>query len=749
MVDTPSVPRNLASGRRCRIGRSLLLLLAATSLPAWAQGEPCADYSAHPPILGTIGLPSGPVHWEDFTVSGGYAYIAEQYGDPGFGGHPRLGVVDVSDPTAPVYLGAVDSPNGVVPGRVAAWKEHAYLVIPFIGGGLGVVDASAPENPVWVRTMAAGGVSSFNDVAVRPETAPGAGDARLVAVVGAQTRLYSLSQPSNPVLMGSIPQVGELVVVVGDYAYTALDSVVKVIDISGTAPSLVTTVHVPEPVEYGEDLSAEGGFLCLATSSDNRKAIQVFDISSPGTISFVGAVDTFIATLAAEQSVAVHAGSAYVTALGGISMLSLSGPGSPALLGTFPGNRTALCADGDYLYTLSELSGLKIVDISAPAFVPLLGGLRFNRPSGLALRGQTAFVTHSAGLTSVDVSDPVLPVAIGNLSAPRGDVAIAGNYAYVGVSAQLNVVDIDDPAMMQIVASAPITGHVEALSVMDGVACVADAAGLEVFDVSNPLAPMLSSTIPVTGGARDVTIAAGHAFVTKNNGLLAIDISPPDSAHVVGALPMSEPFAVSVQDEFAYVTGWSLAIVDIANPSNLAIVSSTPLDGFGSSPAIDGTLLYVAEGYHVLAVDVSDPTSPFVAGLLPTPADAERVAVANGHLFIVEGLLAYPLHCPTTTAVEPASSSPVAPGIRIVPNPMSGTASFVLPVGIGAATGLAIHDVHGRLVRRWSRGSWGAAPAITWDGRDAGGRQVPAGVYWVRLGDDSRSPKTAKITVVR
>jgi flagellar hook assembly protein FlgD len=45
-----------------------------------------------------------------------------------------------------------------------------------------------------------------------------------------------------------------------------------------------------------------------------------------------------------------------------------------------------------------------------------------------------------------------------------------------------------------------------------------------------------------------------------------------------------------------------------------------------------------------------------------------------------------------------------------------------------------LHDLAGRVVRAWEAGAGAAAARnMTWDGRDAAGREAPAGLYIARL----------------
>jgi hypothetical protein len=89
---------------------------------------------------------------------------------------------------------------------------------------------------------------------------------------------------------------------------------------------------------------------------------------------------------------------------------------------------------------------------------------------------------------------------------------------------------------------------------------------------------------------------------------------------------------------------------------------------------------------------------------------------------------------PTTAVLEPG---PVAAGLRfetIFPNPSRSQAvmQYVLPRA--GVIRLSIHDLLGRRVALLAdRLEEAGAHAVTWEGRDARGTAVPAGIYWARL----------------
>ena len=82
------------------------------------------------------------------------------------------------------------------------------------------------------------------------------------------------------------------------------------------------------------------------------------------------------------------------------------------------------------------------------------------------------------------------------------------------------------------------------------------------------------------------------------------------------------------------------------------------------------------------------------------------------------------------------------------PNPMRAGTSFAVALPAGASAWVEILSISGRLVKRIDVVQAEAGREIAWDGTDAAGRRVPAGVYFVRLFGAPEVP-ARKLIVVR
>ena len=99
-------------------------------------------------------------------------------------------------------------------------------------------------------------------------------------------------------------------------------------------------------------------------------------------------------------------------------------------------------------------------------------------------------------------------------------------------------------------------------------------------------------------------------------------------------------------------------------------------------------------------------------------------------------------------------SAPVAAAggtalLTMRPNPTRGGTTLAFPLDRSARVTVSIHDAAGRVVRRLHDGALAAGRnELAWDGRNAGGAPIAAGVYYVRIVTGS-STRVGRIVVLR
>jgi hypothetical protein len=165
------------------------------------------------------------------AAQGNYAYVGEG---------PRLAVLDISDPTAPVKVGETSPLSGVIQ-DIAAAGDYVYAA----GGysyyaGLHIINVADPSAPATVGFYDAPG---SRDVAV-------AGNYGYVANGSEVLRVVDVSIPTTPTEVGFYKQTStsaSRVDVAGGYAYVAAgDEGLRIVDVS--TPSDPTEVgHYDTP----------------------------------------------------------------------------------------------------------------------------------------------------------------------------------------------------------------------------------------------------------------------------------------------------------------------------------------------------------------------------------------------------------------------------------------------------------------------------------------------------------------------
>ena len=172
--------------------------------------------------------------------------------------------------------------------------------------------------------------------------------------------------------------------------------------------------------------------------------------------------------------------------------------------------------------------------------------------------------------------------------------------------------------------------------------------------------------------------------------------------------------------------------------------------GFESSPARDGRVRLGA--FDAAGIDPGAELARFTlrrrANVTAGRASARGEAPDALHLERVRDVvLVGPAAIRGPAASLPA---PVAGLERVGPVPAAGRVGITYGVVADRATvDLTVHDVSGRRVRTLAAGAHGRGRyEVVWDGRDAAGGRVAAGIYFVRLSIDGEG-WTRKLAIVK
>lgn len=276
--------------------------------------------------------------------------------------------------------------------------------------------------------------------------------------------------------------------------------------------------------------------------------------------------------------------------------------------------------------------------------------------SDIDLKSNYAYIADSEnGLVIVDVSDPSSPVLAGrsDVNGSADNVAVEGDYAYVtDENNGLRIIDVSHPSLPVLVGNYDTGGTARGLAVSQNHAYVADGSnGLVVINVSDPTSPILAGNFSQPGfRAFDVAVENDYAYVASDSGLFTFDVNNPESPALTGTnnpgfYVMDFQYeAITVSDNRTYsIDSYNrLFIDDIGDPSSpVTYKNSTECSPAASTPGTNVGVVVLdnyayAGSEHFGIVNVSDPSSPFIAGYYDTEGAACSVAVSGDYAYVTD-----------------------------------------------------------------------------------------------------------------
>jgi hypothetical protein len=253
----------------------------------------------------------------------------------------------------------------------------------------------------------------------------------------------------------------------------------------------------------------------------------------------------------------------------------------------------------------------------------------------------------SGNLDIINVTNPKNPLKVGSVrtkSAIEATLSVSGNYAYVVGSptnyfvpgtkntlGEIEIIDISSPTKPTIVADTQdnLSGGPQG-TVSGNYLYVANGSfGFRIFNISDPKKPvMVGSSKDKLSNATSIAITGNYAFVGNGiscakgcSSLQVFDITNPANPINVGSINgLHSAGPISVSGNYAYILDDdSVDIIDIANPSNLKIISSVGSFSTGlnnpHSIAISGNYAYVTSYANgsIIVYNISDPLHPTLA----------------------------------------------------------------------------------------------------------------------------------------
>jgi hypothetical protein len=716
----------------------------------------------------------------DLDVADGYVYAALNY--------EGMCIIDISDPTAPFITGSLYTGDRVE--HIAVNGDYVYLTLfydcmrminvsdpynPAMGdcfpntgrdtknvliqdgfiyvlaNGLLVFDGSNPSVPILLGYHE----NSGYDIAVR--------DGRAYVTGGSELQTFLVSDPENIHKIRDVDMegTGTSVKLAGDYAFVSIHfKGLQVFDIT----------HVTEPTEVaffatgggGMQLDLQGEYAYVADHFEGLKLIDISDVANLHEAAAEPAGDMAL-------SVVVQDGLAYIAERNsGLIILDVSDPSSPGVISSTVLDDIVWDVDvaGDLAYVAAGARGMLVLDVSDPMNPLVIGRFPHNVSDAMyvSIEGDLAYLADKYGaLYVLNIANPRIPVFLGWCGMGGGidsPIAVQDGFVYaVDLGREgFKIIDATNPAYPARVGLALHDKLLKDVAVEGNYAYLATVTmGLCVMDVSDPTAPAwVWSESDVM--AHGIALDRQFAYLASNrDGLRIYDIADPTSPVLVGYCDTGEASnAVFAHRDIAYVceteTGLSIVRNDLVVPVYLSTFQAEIQSGHPQlnwsvtvySDAEDFRLIGEANGREWTVAHQRLADADYQAidlDPLAGPGETIRYSLMNGSdatgwQFLGEKTLSLP-------------EVPDMVRMTIAPNPFnpSTTVSWSMPTT--GQVNLSVYDASGRLIKTLLDEAVPAGPqTIEWNGRDATGRAVSSGSYFVRL-QGERTGEVRKIMLVR
>ena len=277
----------------------------------------------------------------------------------------------------------------------------------------------------------------------------------------------------------------------------------------------------------------------------------------------------------------------YITTLNGMTVLNVSDPYNPCLVGNLSyGSCWQIDVEGNYAYFLA--GGIVIVNISQPGNYSVTNTLPDSNYTDIKVKGNYLFLTKlKAGFDIINVTDPLNPNIIFSLNEPGiyseewsgySHIDVSENYLYVGESEnEILIYDVSNIHNPQEISSIPITQFVSDVVIDSNLLFVGTFNDLKIYDVANPANPILLSIIDEVQKPAHINSVDNLVVLYDDNiyRYYAIDISNPGTPQILGHFN-TVSHSIIFDGEFIYATGEKFRIYKLNFPSGIHTVDKLP-----------------------------------------------------------------------------------------------------------------------------------------------------------------------------
>jgi hypothetical protein len=491
----------------------------------------------NPVLLSTYPPPSGGIT-TDVAVSGDFVFACQ--------GEKGLTILDISNPSAPQFVGSVDTPGFA--SSVVIANNLAFVADGT--AGLTLVDILNPAAPAIVGVYDTPG--NCTCVAV-------AGNLAYLADGAYGLQIIDCSTPTQPVRVGGYNTFGTAlsVAISGNYTYIA----------------------------------------------DGNNGLVVVDATNPDAPRKVGDHAGLLAT-----HITIAGSYAYISSDGPLVIFDISDPLNPEPISSasVPGLIKGSSVSGTTAYIASGLGGFHVLDIT-DLYAPIVLGTTslFTNAIRVAAADSLAFIAdRTNGVRIIAAKNPAVMDVIAHVPIFDNirDLVVRGNYVYLAGTNSLQIVDISKFANMRVVGTFRPSDSPSRVVVFGDYACVASGnyLGFQSYDIvnvsdpPNPVKVVSGSFQYNYGTVIDIKGAGPYMYLASSGGLLIEEMTLTNTLQQVGSFRtnhLKEKFSVvtiAIKDTslwafaFKYTAsgaelGYFLCRIDISDPSHPTLQASSRL----------------------------------------------------------------------------------------------------------------------------------------------------------------------------
>ena len=201
------------------------------------------------------------------------------------------------------------------------------------------------------------------------------------------------------------------------------------------------------------------------------------------------------------------------------------------------------------------------------------------------------------GIKIFEISDKSNPILISSCNTPGGANCLTVKDKYVFAAGKyLQIIDVSDIENPFITKSMELSSEVFKIEIIENKAYFSTADSLLLVDVSNSISPEVIDEFKANDAIKDFYIDNNYAFLANwNNGAVILDVSK-EKIEKVSEYPGKIISSISADENYLYMLGNSLKVLDITDILNPVFLKDIPVSGYSYDIGVDNGIVYLLNG---------------------------------------------------------------------------------------------------------------------------------------------------------